>query len=43
MLGKSDTIPNVWKPCDKWTCDICREHKLFGELVPEILKALAAS
>jgi len=31
----------VWKPCDKWTCDICREHKLFGELVPEILKALA--
>jgi len=31
----------IWKPCDKWTCDICREHKLFGELVPEILKALA--
>jgi len=31
----------IWKPCDKWTCDICRQHKLFGELVPEILKALA--
>jgi len=31
----------IWKPCDKWTCDICREHKLFGELVPELLKALA--
>jgi len=31
----------VWKPCDKWTCDICREQKLFGELVPELVKALA--
>jgi len=31
----------TWAPCDKWTCDICREHKLFGELVPELLKALA--
>lgn len=30
----------IWKPCDKWTCDVCREDKLFGELVPELLKAL---
>jgi len=33
----------TWAPCDKWSCDICRQHKLFGELVPEILKALAES
>jgi len=31
----------IWTPCDKWTCDICRQTKLFGELVPEIVKALA--
>jgi len=30
----------IWTPCDKWTCDICRRTKLFGELVPEIIKAL---
>jgi len=27
-------------PCDKWSCDICRRAKLFGQLVPEIFKAL---
>ena len=30
----------IRKPCDKWTCEICRRSKLFGQLVPEIVKAL---
>jgi len=27
-------------PCDKWTCDLCRKRKLFGGLVPELVRAL---
>ena len=29
-----------WVPCEKWSCDPCREYRIQQELVPEIIEAL---
>ena len=29
-----------WVPCEKWSCEPCREYRIKQELVPEIIEAL---